>query len=112
MTPLPSRELVLEKLRRCFVETGAATHVLGILDRYGTESWHRERDRVHLAILKQCNGDVERASRLVELASTDFRDVLVGAEFPEEFSLPAGHGDLDAVRERDRRQYENWLNAD
>ena len=111
-TPIPTRELVLKKLRRCFVGADGATRVLGILDRYGAESWHRERERVHLAILKQCNGDVGRVSTLVERACADFREVLAGAEYPEEFSLPAGQGDLGAVRERDRRQYENWLNAD
>jgi hypothetical protein len=38
-----------------------------------------ERARVHLAILLYANGDVERARRGVELAATDWRDLLIAA---------------------------------
>lgn len=111
-TPPPTRDLVLKKVRRCFIDENVATQVVGTLDLFGAESSEAGRARVHLAILKQCNGEVERVRKLVELACTDFRDVLVGAEFPEEFSLPSGADDINVVRERDRRQYEDWLNAD
>lgn len=111
-TRAASRQLVLRKLRSCFPSADAAARVREILDRYGVECWHQERDRVHLAILKECNGEVERVEKLTELACADFRDVLAGAEYPEEISRPAGSPDLAAVRERDRRQYEQWLDAD
>ncbi|MCA9278574.1 MAG: hypothetical protein H6815_07940 [Phycisphaeraceae bacterium] len=111
-TALPTRELVLEKLRRCFIDKDEAAHAIEMLDRYGTKSWHRERDRVHLAILKECNGELERVGWLVEIACCDYRDVLAAAEYPEESRLPAGHVDLAAARQRDRQQYEKWLNGD
>lgn len=39
----------------------------------------RERDRVHLAILKSADGSFERFARQLAQAATDWRDVLVEA---------------------------------
>jgi len=44
----------------------------------------RERDRVHLAILKLANGDFERAARSLAQAASDWRDVLVEAGLANE----------------------------
>jgi hypothetical protein len=39
----------------------------------------RERDRVHLAIIKLAAGDAGRVTQLLQLASRDWRDTLVAA---------------------------------
>jgi hypothetical protein len=113
MPLIPSRELVLKKLRDCFRDPQTASEALDLLDTYGTESWHAERERVQLAVLKQCEGNLERLLELVVLAGRDYRDVLVGAEFHEEWVAPPGTpaAEMAAIRKRDREQYETWLRA-
>jgi hypothetical protein len=44
----------------------------------------RERDRVHLAILKQAGGDFERFARYLALAAVDWRDLLMAAGLADE----------------------------
>ena len=44
----------------------------------------RERDRVHLAILKQADGDFEQFARYLALAATDWRDLLLSAGLAHE----------------------------
>jgi hypothetical protein len=71
--------------------------------------------RVHLAILKLCEGDKARIPELVKTAQRDYRDVLAAAENPEEFALTAEQRKslpprkLEAIRRRDRRQYRRWM---
>lgn len=110
----PSRDLVLKKLHDCFPDPHTEADALAALGVYGRESWHRERDRVHLAILKQCEGNLERLRGLVHLADRDYRDALVGAEFLGEIqaSSKATQEELAAIRRRDREQYERWLRSD
>jgi hypothetical protein len=114
MSLQPSRQLVLKKLHDYFPDEQSARDALSLLDTYGTESWHNERDRVHLAILKECQGSLDRVRALVELAKKDYRDALVGAEYPEEFQAPLNTPphEKNAIRRRDRQQYEAWLESD
>jgi hypothetical protein len=109
----PTRDLVLKKLRDCFPDSQVAAEALAILDGYGTQPWHRERERVHLAILKQCAGDLVRLRQLARLADRDYRDALVGAEYPEQFSASSKTSpeEMAAIRRRDRAQYEAWLES-
>ena len=109
----PSRSLVLKKLRDCFPDTDIASTVLALLDSYGIESWHFEKDRVQLAILKLSDGELEKLSSLVELASSDFRDMLAPAEYPEEFSaaFSTQADEMHNIRQRDRDQYLRWLDS-
>ena len=109
-----TRELVLKKLRDGFPDPEAARKALLILDTYGTESWHNEKDRVQLAILKECKGSLDRLRMCVDTAMKDFRDALVGAEYPEEFqaSSKTPLHEMEAIRRRDREQYEAWLQSD
>jgi hypothetical protein len=107
----PSRDLVLKKLGECFPDPQVAAEALAILDSYGTKSWHRERERVQLAILMQSEGKLERLRQLAGLADKDFRDALVGAEYPEELQASSNTSpqEMSEIRKRDREQYEAWL---
>jgi len=78
------------------------------LRRYGEASYHRERERVQLAILKLAGRDLDKVRECTDAACIDYRDVLAWAEFPEQISLSGGHADA-GVLERDRRQYLDWL---
>jgi hypothetical protein len=109
----PSRDLAHKKLRDCFPNSGEASDALKILDAYGTEIWHREKNRVHLALLKVSEGSLENLRLHTRGAQTDFRDTLVLAEFPEEgrASSKTPADEMIAIRVRDRNQYEAWLQS-
>jgi hypothetical protein len=107
----PSRDLVLKKLRHCFPDADEAAAALAIVDYYGKQPWHREIERVQLAILMESGGSLERLRRIAELADRDYRDALVGAEYPEQFRAPstATPEEKGALMDRDRQRYEAWL---
>jgi hypothetical protein len=73
------RELVLAAVARCFSEA-ERDRALEILDTYGLEPHERERERVQLAILNLCGGDLGRLKHFVEVAKTDHRDLLFWSE--------------------------------
>ena len=109
----PSRELVLKKLRDCFPDTTAAREALSILDTYGSESWQRERERVQLALLRSAAGDIEKLRLYTRGAQSDYRDTLIPAEFYEESqaSSKTPPQEMVAIRNRDRENYERWLQS-
>ncbi len=92
-------------------------HVLRKLQSYGSESWHVETDRVHLAVLKIANGDLSEVERNVSIAINDYRDVIAEAEYPEQCKL--GFAGMDStpqpqlmeMEQRDLTQYQEWLKA-
>jgi len=88
--------------------------ILGILREYGVEEWHREANRVRLAVLKLAAGDVDRLRSAIETAKQDYRDVLSAAEYPEySRSIGSTASVSEAERERiidaDWKQYTEWL---
>lgn len=89
--------------------------ILKILDQYGAESYHKEIKRVHLAIIKLSEGDLGRLKHFVDVARSDYRDVLAFAEYPGEMKLGfLGKKELTPeevheLRKRDREQYLDWL---
>jgi hypothetical protein len=109
----PSRNLVLKKLRDCFPDPSKAEQALAILDTYGTQSWHREKDRVQLALLKICDGDIGKLRSFTQGAQSDYREVLIPAEYPQEWQASTGmpSADMAAIRKHDREQYETWLRS-
>ncbi len=73
-----------------------------------------EAPRVQLAILKLSDGKAEKLLTYIEAAKRDYRDVLAWAEYPEQirsgktrFNTPLS--EYEALLERDRTQYEAWL---
>lgn len=112
--PRVTRKKVLEKVRHYWPHEDS-TEIMALLDRYGVETFEGGRDRVHLAILKLCQGDLEQLPELVAMAKRDYRDVLAYAEYPEEIRLgfvemgKLSPEEARAVRQRDRAQYLKWL---
>ena len=88
--------------------------VLAILAEYGTEIWHKEKERVRLAALKLANGSMEELRRAIHRAKLDYRDVLAPAEYPKFMQKGLR---FRRLRSRDReliytddwQQYERWL---
>ena len=94
--------------------------VLTEMQKFGTEAYEREAERVRLAILKLCDARTERVIELVAAAKRDSRDVLMWAEYPGEGqALWTTRSDLSTeeqlrledLRRRDRQQYQDWLKA-
>jgi hypothetical protein len=54
--------------------------VLDILSEYGTESWHREEERVKRDAVIISRGSLEKLKATIILAKNDYRDVLIGEE--------------------------------
>ncbi len=111
------RALVERKVRQTWPDAFDA--VMGMLDRIDV---HGASDavlaRVQLAVLMQTDGDRQTIPGLVDMASSDYRDALVGAEYPDQMRW--GFSDIgkldpeeqrayrDAVT-RDRKRYLDWL---
>jgi len=111
--PIVSREDVVRIVAREF-PPDQIPQVLSALSAYGTESYHREVDRVHLDILKIANGKLDRIIQETENACCDYRDTMVSAEYPnygrkmfklDKLSPEERNGIIDS----DKDQYESWL---
>jgi hypothetical protein len=110
-------ESVQDKLRTYWSSADDQSTAEQQLDRYGLESYEREKDRVQLAILKLADGDLAKLGEMIVIAKRDYRDVLSWAEYPEEhlalWSLKRDksaeeQARLDEIRRRDREQYDAW----
>ena len=82
-----TREDVIGAIRAGFPQSDAET-VLAVLDLYGIEVHEREKERVQLAIVALSEGKEDKLLYLVQVAKTDYRDVLAwhasGPLTPEE----------------------------
>lgn len=103
-----SRNKVNSKILKCFPNVKLET-ITNNLDSYKST----KPERVHLAILKLCNNDIEKLKELVTTANNDFRDVIAWAEYPEESKNPFSYNneELEEIRERDLQQYLQWLGS-
>ena len=54
-----------------------------LLLRYGDNGAEREVERIRLDILEICGSSVKQVEWLVNLAKTDFRDLIVAAEYEQ-----------------------------
>jgi hypothetical protein len=72
-------------------------------------------ERVRLAVVKLSGGSLDELRGQIEVAKSDWRDVLSAAEYPEESRFgyvelgKLGEESRRGVRARDRKQYEEWL---
>ncbi|MGI8857330.1 MAG: hypothetical protein ACR2JW_16425 [Thermomicrobiales bacterium] len=71
-----TREAVEAQVSRDFPDMDPEV-VLAILDRYGLKGFQRERERVHLAILKLSNRNIRQVISYTKAAEQDYRDVLL-----------------------------------
>lgn len=77
-----TRDQVLDALRQALAP-GDIPRALEMLDQYGVAPGEPERERVQLAVLRLCRGDLDQLRHFVEAARRDYRDVLLWAESPE-----------------------------
>jgi hypothetical protein len=107
-----TRDLVIAKVNRCFRYDGE-TKILEILDLYGNQSVETARGRVQIAMLKLCEGNLEKLQKLVRDAQADYRNVLAWAEYPEAMKKDTwkmtDKEEVARIRARDRKQYLDWL---
>ena len=109
-----SKKTVLDKIKIYWPDL-KSREVLSILNKYGDEDYHKEQVRVHLAILKLSEGQLDKLESYLESARSDYRDVLAWAEYPEEMMLgytaksQMTPDQITELRRRDREQYLNWL---
>jgi hypothetical protein len=104
----------VERIVRREFPADAFSRVLRVLDEYGAEDWHREKDRVQLAVLKLAGGSEEKLRREIEGAKCDFRDVLAPAEYPaytkKMFHIDRLPGEEQKrIIDADWKQYADWL---
>lgn len=105
-------EIMEKKLRRLFPDEIERQRAINALHAYGTEPHEHEPERVRLDILKLAGADLDEIERYVESAHQDYRDLIAWAEYPEEINSPTykmPKEEVDAIRGRDRAQYERWL---
>ena len=100
-------------LATMFPDEGRRCEIVRKLSAYGTESFHHGRARVHLGILKLAWLHPERLDEFIELACSDYRDLLCAAEYPlssRDYRLK----DQDPQKYREYQQeemarYDAWL---
>lgn len=66
-------------VKTAFPHSDAAT-ILSVMDVYGIEPHEREPERVKLAIVALSQGSEEKLLEFVQIAKTDYRDILYWAE--------------------------------
>jgi hypothetical protein len=102
-------------LNKLFPNVSTRQEVVGILGAYGREDFHREVDRVHLGILKLSGTDLVEIKSWTNVACSDFRDLLVDAEYPLTFSKDRlkerDPGKYAKLEKKERDQYDQWLTS-
>lgn len=87
---------------------------LEVLEQYTSNNGSPHR--VHLAALKMSGGDLAQLREWIAVATTDYRDVLVAAEYPladarRSALEEASDAERKAVYDADWKQYKEWLNG-
>ncbi len=106
---------VERKLAALHPDAGMRGQARDLLERYGSEDWHREVERVRLAVLRLGGGDLMAMARHLDEANRDYRDVLAAAEYPRVLRLgsptdPASAVYREAV-EADADDYLAWVRS-
>ena len=104
----------VERIVRRDFPAERVAETLAMLNEYGTESWHREPERVRLAALKLAAGNMEQLRYQIEGAKCDYRDVLAPAEYPGYCTRVDPRREISAeerqkVIDADWKQYRDWL---
>lgn len=75
-------EILKKALRVLYPDALERNEVQERLQSYGLESFHREVPRVRLGILYLTSREPSRFANHLDLACTDYRDLLCAAEYP------------------------------
>lgn len=71
--------MINDWIRKYFKEE-QITDVIAILSEYGTQTWHREKERViRDAVIISC-GSLDNLKTAIQLAMIDYRDILISEE--------------------------------
>ena len=98
----PTREDVIVAVQRYFPNSDVAT-IVEVLDRYGTEPYEREQERVQLAIVTLSEGSEDKLLYFLQTAKTDYRDILCWAE-----AGPLPESDGQKLRDAALNLIERW----
>jgi hypothetical protein len=99
------KKLLPIALNVMYSDTPKRNEVERKLDTYGKESFHREQSRVKLGILYLASQEPEKLDSFIDLACTDYRDLLCAAEYPHS-SRRWG------IREKDPDKYKKLQNKE
>jgi hypothetical protein len=111
--PKATRKDVLRIIRRDF-SPSRHNAILKMLQEYGSQKWHEEVDRVHLAILKLSDKKFDKIKKYVEIAKTDYRDVIAPAEYPGFWEIgfvgvdELSRKETQDLKDADWEQYCTW----
>lgn len=90
--------------------------VFEVLDQYSSDSG-KLNYRVWAGALKLSDGNLEDLKKNIDIAKSDFRDILANAEYPK-YSEKVGFDEdsfteeeIDSIIKEDWNQYQNWLKA-
>jgi hypothetical protein len=102
-------------LRSLYPEEQKRNEVKQLLETYGTESFHREKSRVRLGVLYLASRDPGSLESFIELACTDYRDLLCAAEYPYS-SRRWGLQEKDPekyrkLRAKEEKEYLAWVQS-
>jgi len=106
------RKLLPKLLEKMFPLEEDQALVVDIMGRYGHEEFHREAERVKMAILKLAGRSPERIRYYTLMACRDYRDVLSAAEYPnqvgKDFLREKDPARYSQIVEKDKKQYQDW----
>jgi len=112
MTEIDYDAVLARKLCSMFPDPSVRKQVEDELNRYGVESYEREVPRVRVDILKVAGASLEKVREWADIAKRDYRDILAGAEYPEELIKPTWNFPLseqNTIQRRDKGQYLKWI---
>lgn len=98
-------KLLPRLLEKMFPNEGDRELVVDILGQYGHEGFHKEMDRVRMAILKLAGRSPERIRYYTLMACRDYRDILSAAEYPSQVGKYL-------LKDRDPERYEELVQED
>ena len=72
---------ILEKIKRDFDSPDEADLALSVLADFVDQNQDLSSDRILRCIVFVANGDIDKLEKAIDLASTDYRDLIVWAEY-------------------------------
>jgi hypothetical protein len=107
------KNLLPRVLNSLYPEDKNRNEVMEVLSSYGKASYHRERNRVHLGILKLADSKPDSLAFYTQLACDDYRDLLCAAEYPltsKRYGLRKKDPEhYKKLAQNEIREYDRWL---